>query len=464
MEKGLENTELHENKMGTEPVLLLLIKMALPAMLSMLVQSLYNVVDSIFVSRLGEEALRAVTMAFPIQQLMIALFVGTSIGINSLIARSLGMKKQERADSAAKHSVILGFLNGLFFAILGLVIARTYYGRFTDNASVLENGVTYLRIVTIASFGLSLEINLEKTIQATGNMITPMVTQMLGAVTNIILDPILIFGLFGLPAYGVKGAALATVIGQLVAMFYAFYALFIKPNALNLKGKFVFDFSIVADIFRVGFPSIVMTSIASFMVMFMNSILKPFSEVAITVLGNYFRLQSFIFMPIFGLTQGAMPIMGYNYGAGEKERLMSALKYGVIIAATIMLVGTSIFWFFPKELLSIFKATPEMYEIGIPAFKTIALCFVFAGVSIMISVTFQAIGMGFNSLALSVIRQLMLIIPLFYYFSTISLDLVWYAFPLAEIVCMILSIALFRWIYKKRIANMVPIGNEKLNI
>ncbi len=445
------------NKMGTKPILPLLLSMAFPAMLSMLVQSMYNIVDSIFVSRLGEEALRAVTIAFPIQQLMIALFVGTSIGVNSLIARSLGERKQHQANATAQHGLWLAIVSGLIFVLVGIFVTPGFVRHYTSDPAVLSQGMAYMRVVTIFSMGLSMQVVTEKILQSSGNMVASMAVQMLGAILNLILDPILIFGLLGFPALGVKGAALATVIGQWVALAYGQWLLRKRITLVSVTDRQPLQWDVVKGIYQVGFPSIIMTSVGSFMIMFMNHILKPFSEVAITVLGNYFKLQSFIFMPVFGLTQGAMTIMGYNYGAGDKKRLMETHRYATIIAVVIMLVGTAVFRIFPRELLSIFSATDEMYAIGIPALRIISLCFVFAGVSIIISTAFQAIGMGTNSLVLSLIRQLGVIIPTFYILSKIDLHLVWYAFPIAEIVCMILSVLLMRQVYRKHISQLEPI-------
>ncbi len=450
-----------DNKMGNRPILPLLVTMALPAMLSMLVQSLYNIVDSIFVSRLGEEALRAVTIAFPIQQLKIAFFVGTGIGVNSLIARSLGKQDQEGADSAGKHGFLLALITAIIFGIVGLIMAKPFYNHFTDNAYVMNAGMSYLKIVTVFSFGHALQIMTEKTLQATGDMIHPMIIQMLGAISNIILDPILIFGLFGVPAMGVTGAAIATVLGQCIGFSYGLYVLVKKDHEIDIGMKnFKWNGSSVKQIYGVGIPSIIMTSIASFMVMFMNSILKPFSETAITILGAYFRFQSFVYMPVFGLTQGAMPIIGYNYGAGNKQRMLDTMKYAMIIAVGITAIGTILFQTQGRLLLSIFDATEEMYVLGIPAFKRISLSFIFAAINIIISTTFQAMGLGFNSLLLSIFRQIVIIIPLFKWFSTIELDLVWFAFPIAEVAALVMSIIIFMWVYRKKICMLVPIDER----
>ncbi len=444
-----------ENKMGTVPVFKLIVTMSLPAMFSMLVQSLYNIVDSMFVARIGEEALTAVSLAFPIQALIIAVAVGTGIGINSLVSRRLGEKRNEEASKAATHGIILGIFSWIIFAIFGLAFSRTFIEAFTTNPKVIQMGYNYLSIVTIFSFGVFIEINLEKTLQATGNMIYPMIFQLIGAITNIILDPIFIFGLFGFPKMGISGAAVATVIGQILSMVYAIFIVFRKDHAIHITFRnFKISKTTIKDIYGVGFPSIVMQSIGSVLIMGLNSILITFSEAAVAVLGVYYKLQSFVFMPVFGLTHGVMPIMGYNFGAKNKKRLLSALKLGSIIALTIMALGTILFMVFPKELLMIFNASEEMLDIGIKALRTISVCFIPAALGIMFSTLFQAVGSGVKSLIVSVLRQLVIILPGAYLLSKIGLDYVWFAFPLAEIVALLVSVIMFRKLYKEKLKNL----------
>lgn len=444
-----------DNKMGHAPMFSLILSMSIPAMFSMLIQALYNIVDSIFVAKLGEGALTAVSLAFPVQTLIIAVAVGTGVGINSLVSRRLGEKRQEEANSAATHGIILGLLSGVLFAILGVLFTRTFFEAFTDNAAIIDMGYQYTIVVTVLSFGSFVQINVEKCLQATGNMIYPMIFQLVGAITNIILDPIMIFGLFGFPKMGVFGAALATVIGQIFAMLLSLYVILKKSHLVHVTfKKFKFNFKIVKDIYAVGLPSMIMQSIGSVLVVGLNSILIAFSEAAVSVLGVYYKLQSFVFMPVFGLTQGVMPIMGYNYGAKNKERLLSALKIGIILAIIIITLGMIVFMSIPDKLLMLFNASDEMLELGTKALRTISLCFVPAALGIMFSTLFQALGQGRKSLYMSVLRQLVIILPSAYLLSKIGLNYVWYAFPIAEVFSFGVSILFFSIIYRKTIKSL----------
>ncbi len=444
-----------ENKMGTAPVARLILSMSLPAMFSMLVQSLYNIVDSIFVAKIGESALAAVSLAFPIQTLMIAVAVGTGVGINSLISRRLGEGDRKAADRAASHGIILGVISWAVFALLGVFFSRPFFQLFSANGAVIQAGTDYLSIVTILSMGVFVEISVEKTLQATGNMIYPMIFQLIGAVINLIMDPVLIFGLLGFPAMGVAGAALATVLGQIISMIYSLYIVFRKDHEVTIRLKgFRFHARTVKDIYTVGAPSILMQSIGSVLNIGLNAILAGFSEAAVSVLGVYYKLQSFVFMPVFGLNQGVMPIMGYNYGARNRRRVLDALKWGCIIAVCIMAVGCVLFMGFPQLLLGMFNPTAEMLEIGVPALRTISLCFLPAALGILASTLFQAIGMGSRSLIISILRQVVIILPAAYLFSKISLASVWYAFPLAEVVSLLVSI-LFVWqVYRLKLRHL----------
>lgn len=444
-----------ENKMGTAPVFPLIISMSLPAMFSMLVQALYNVVDSYFVAKINENALTAVSLAFPVQNLLIAVGVGTGVGINSLIARRLGEKRQQEADSAATHGIILGLFNWLLFALFGLFFSRPFFTMFTANPEVIQMGTEYMSIVCIFSFGLMVEVNFEKTLQATGNMIYPMLFQLTGAITNIILDPIFIFGLLGVPKMGVAGAAIATVIGQIFAMIFAAYIVLKKDHEVNVSfHAFKIDWKTVKNIYVVGFPGIIMQSIGSVMVMGMNAILIAFTETAVALFGVYFKLQSFVFMPVFGLNQGLMPIIGYNYGAKNKKRLLSAVRYGSYIALVIMGLGTLLFWLIPDQLLLIFNASQQMLEIGIPALRSISLCFIPAALGIVFSTVFQAIGRGFYSMLISMLRQLIVILPVAYLLSQIGLPQVWYAFPIAEGFSLLASILLYLRLYRRELRGL----------
>lgn len=452
-----------QNKMGTMPVGKLLISMSLPAMFSMLIQALYNVVDSIYVAQIGEDALTAVSLAFPVQNFLIAVSVGTCIGLNSLISRRLGERREHEASLAATHGVLIALVEWVGFLIFGLFFCRIFFQAFTDNPTVIQMGIDYTSIVTIFSFGCFVEITLEKNLQATGNMIYPMLFQLTGAITNIILDPIFIFGWFGLPAMGVKGAAIATVGGQILSMFFAIYIIVRKEHAVQIHFKgFRFSGQIVKDIFAVGFPSIIMQSISSVMIMVLNNILIVFSQAAVAVLGVYFKLQSFIFMPVFGLGHGSMPIMGYNFGARNKKRLVHTLKLSSTISLCIMIVGLLIFQFGAKYLLMMFNASEEMMEIGVSALRTISLCFPAAALGISFSNFFQAIGEGKNSLLISVLRQLFILLPAAWLISRIgTLNQVWLAFPIAEVFALIVSILLLKLTYKSKIHDMEYLAAEE---
>ena len=442
-----------ENKMGVMPVNRLLFSMSLPMILSMLVQALYNIVDSIFVAQIGETALAAVSLAFPVQNLIIAVSVGTGVGVNALLSRSLGEKNQENANLAAVNGLFVFFLSYLLFAVFGLFFARMYFTVQTSNPEIIEQGTIYLSICSIFSFGIFLEIALERIMQSTGRTIYNMITQGLGAIINIILDPILIFGLFGFPRMGILGAAVATVIGQIIAMLLLLYFNIRKNSDVNLNmRRFRPDTAIIAEIYRVGLPSIIMQSISSVMTFGVNKILLLFSETAVSVFGIYFKLQSFIFMPVFGLNNAMVPIVAYNYGAARKDRIMKTIRSSVTAAVAIMLAGLVIFQIFPEQLLYLFDASEHMMGIGVPALRIISLSFLFAGYCIVIGSVFQALGNGVYSLITSAARQLVCILPAAWLFASVfGLHAVWYAFPLAEIISVVLTTLLFRRIYQKRI-------------
>lgn len=450
----MENLQT-ENKMGTMPVGKLLMSMAWPAILSMSINALYNIVDSIFVSRISEDALTAVSLVNPVQMMIIALSVGSGVGINSLIARRLGAKNQEEANKAASTSIRIGLFNYLIFLIIGLFLTKPFVAGYAEEGTyIYEAACQYLSIVCIGSLFLNIQIVLEKVLQATGNMVAPMICSLTGAIMNIILDPILIFGLFGMPELGIRGAALATATGQVFGMLVAV--------AITLKGKhlveikirgFKMDWKVVADIYKVGLPSIIMQSIASVMVIFYNMILVVYSTTAVAVLGIYFKVQSFVFMPVFGLNQGAMPIMGYNYGARNKKRLMDTYKEAFKVALLFMAVGMLIFQVFPSQILLAFKASSEMLEIGVPALRLISLCFIPAAFGIITSTLFQGTGHGMMSLYASVIRQLLGILPLAYILIRIGgVTMSWMAFPLAEILGLAYSGIMLYRLYKREIS------------
>lgn len=442
-----------ENKMGYMPIPKLLFTMSMPMIVSMLVQALYNVVDSAFVAKLNEDALTAVSMAFPVQNLMIAVAVGTGVGINALLSRSLGEKQYEQANLTAQNGLFLGIASYLVFAVLGFFGSRQFYLVQTDDPELLFYGTQYVFVVTVFSFGLFLAVISERLLQSTGLTIYNMYTQGLGAVINIILDPILIFGLFGFPRLEVLGAAVATVVGQICGMLLGVFFNLRKNKEININMKgFRPDMSTIKRIYQVGIPSIIMQSIGSVMVFGINKILMMFTSTAVSVFGVYFKLQSFIFMPVFGLNNGMVPIIAYNYGAREKKRIMQTAWLSIGTAVTIMLVGLGIFHVFAAQLLGIFEASPDMLAIGIPALRIISLSFSFAGYGIVAGSIFQALGNGVYSLMVSVARQLLVILPVAFVLAEIGgLNAVWWAFPIAEIVAVIMSTILFRRIYRIKI-------------
>ncbi len=460
-----KETAAAQNRMGTAKMLPLILTMALPAMFSMLIQALYNIVDSYFVAQLSQNALTAVSLAFPIQNLLVAFGVGTGVGVGSLISRRLGERDQRAANNAATHGVILAIITWVIFAIAGAATARPFVSLYTKDAEVLEMGETYLIIVTVVSFGFFVSSCVEKMLQATGSMIVPMIIQLVGAVTNIILDPIMIYGLIGFPKLGVAGAAIATVIGQILSMVVGLLFLFLGKHAVSigLKG-FRFHGKTIRDIYIVGVPSIVMNAIGTVMTMAMNGILAAFSAAAVNVFGVYFKLQSFVFMPVFGLTQGLMPIMGYNYGARNKSRVTSALRMGIIIALIINVLGTICFELFPSALIGIFNATDELLRIGDPALRIIAVHFPIAAVGITMSTLFQATGKGVYSLIQSLMRQLVVLVPAAWLLAKINLDAVWFSFPIAEVASLIVTIVFFIRLYNQEIRHLGErqVGSERL--
>jgi len=444
------------NKMGVMPINKLLISMGLPMMISMLVQALYNIVDSIYVSRISEDALTAVTLAFPMQNLMIAVSVGIGVGMNALLSRSLGEKDQKTVNKAASHGLMIEIIGCLLFVFIGIFISNIFMKSQTDIESILSMGDVYLKICSIGSLGLFCQVYFERLLQSTGKTVYSMISQLVGAIVNIIFDPILIFGYLGFPKMGVAGAAVATILGQFIAAGVAAYLNITKNTEVKIQLKgFKFEKAITLQILFVGIPSIVMASIGSVMTFAMNKILMAFTSTATAVFGIYFKLQSFIFMPVFGLNNAMVPIVAYNYGARIKERMLKTVKLSVIYAVVIMLVGFLIMQIFPGTLFKMFDASETMLEIGIPALRIISICFIFAGYCIIISSVFQALGNGIYSMIVSIARQLVVLIPVAYLLSlTNNLNLVWWAFPIAEIMSLAVCTLLFYNIYKKKIKNM----------
>ena len=442
--------ESRNNKMGTMPINKLLISMSLPIIVAMLVQALYNIVDSIFVARISENALTAVSLAFPAQNLLIAFAGGTAVGVNSLLSRSLGEKNQENADKTANHAIAIWILMSLIFMIIGLTCGRLFFNSQTNDTEIIELGVQYFTIVVGASFGIFGQFTFERLLQATGRTFQTMITQGLGAIINIVLDPIFIFGWFGLPAMGVAGAAVATVIGQIIACFLGLYINHKYNHDIQINMKnFRFDKHILKQIYTVSIPSIIMQSIGSIMTYGLNLILIGFSSTATAVFGIYFKLQSFFFMPVFGLNNALVPIVAYNLGAKEKGRMVHSMKLAMIYVTFIMVTGFILFEVVPEALLSLFEASEHMLEIGIPALRIIALNFVFAGIAIVCSSVFQACGKGIYSLIVSVIRQLAVLLPVAYLLSLFgNVNYVWFAFPISELLSFTVSIVLIKRTFK----------------
>lgn len=438
--------EAKENKMGVMPEGKLLAGMAVPMMISMLLQALYNVVDSYFVSRVSQDAFNALSLAFPLQSLMIGLGAGTGLGVNALISRSLGEKRQDMADRAANTGIVLFALCAALFAVIGFTCSGPFFRAQTHVAGIVEAGTVYCTICLGCSAGIFYQFCFERFLQATGRTSLSMITQITGAVINIIMDPVLIFGMAGFPAMGVKGAAIATVLGQIVSACLGLFINLKKNPDIHLKpAEMRFRGDIAAEVYKIGFPSILMQSVGSFLVFGMNQILLTFSTVATAVYGAYFKLQSFIFMPVFGLNNGMVPIISYNFGARRPGRVKKTIRLSVFAAVGIMLVGVLMFELFPAQLLRIFDADAAMLRDGVPAFRLIATSYLFAGFCIIAGSVFQAIGNPLHSLIVSVCRQLVVLLPSAYLLSlTRRLELVWLSYPIAEVVSLILSVYFLR--------------------
>ena len=450
----------NENKMGIMPENKLLLNMALPMILSMLIQACYNIVDSYFVSKLSQDALNAVGLAFPVQNLMIAVSVGTGVGINALLSRSLGQKDQERANRTAMNGVMLEVVSGLVFTVLGLTCARLFYTVQTDIPGIVEYGADYLTIIAGCSMGIFLSVACERLVQATGRTVYAMVIQGTGSVINLILDPILIFGLFGFPRLEVAGAAVATVTGQMIGGLVGLYlSLTHNPELQMSVAGLRPSREIIKGIYSVGLPSIIMQSIGSVMVFGMNQILIAFTATATAVFGIYFKLQSFIFMPVFGLNNGMVPIVAYNYGAQKPERITRTVKLAMAYAVGIMAVGFALFQLFPDVFLSLFEAEGEdagdLLTIGVPALRIISFHFLVAGICVVSMSVFQALGHGVLSLIVAIVRQLIVLLPTAFLLSRLGgLDVVWWAFPAAETIAVMLCLLFLFRVFQKEIIPM----------
>lgn len=445
-----------ENKMGVMPMGRLILSMSVPMILSMLVQALYNVVDSVFVARYSQDALAALSYSFPAQNLMIGTATGTGVGVNALLSKSLGEKNFDKANKTAANGILLAMFGSVLFFLFGLFFAEPFITFQTKTPSIIAEGRTYLSIVTMLSFGIFGEIMFERLMQSTGKTIYTMFTQGIGAIINIILDPIMIFGLLGCPQMGVAGAAYATVIGQIVAfvlgiVFNHKYNPEVRLYAKNFKP----DFGIIGRIYAVGIPSIIMVGIGSVMTTAMNKILNGFSDVAASVYGVYFKLQSFAFMPVFGLNNGVIPVIAYNYGAQKRKRMLHAVRLSCIIATCFMGIGLLLMQCIPAELFALFDAGEDMLAIGVPALRIISISFVFAGVCIALSSVFQALGKGIYSMCISFARQLVVLVPAAYLLSLSgNVNAIWWSYPIAEIASIAVSLLLFRHVYKTIIAKI----------
>lgn len=455
---SMPQSNVQENKMGVLPVPKLLFQMSLPMILSMLVQALYNIVDSIFVAQINENALTAVSLVFPVQNLLIAIAVGTGVGVNSVLSRSLGAKEFRTANACAQHGIFLAFVSGILFAIAGNLLAVPFFNIQTSDVQIKEYGVTYMTIISTLCVAVYLQVMFERLLQSTGRTFFTMISQGVGAIINIIMDPILIFGLLGFPKLGVAGAAIATVFGQACACVLGlFFNLKVNKDISIDMRHFRPDKKIIASIYEVGIPSIVMQAIGSVMTFGMNKILIQFTSTATAVFGVYFKLNSFIFMPVFGLNNGMVPIVAYNYGARNKKRITQTIHLSIISAVVIMLCGLALFMIFPENLLRMFNASDAMLEIGVPALRIICLSFIFAGFCIVVGSVFQALGNGIYSLIVSAARQLLVILPVAAFLAKVGgLSAVWWAIPIAEIASVTFSSYFYRKIYKEKIA---PLGD-----
>lgn len=435
-----------QEQMKNRPIFPLLVSMAIPMMFSMLIQSLYNIIDSIFVARLGNDALTAVSLVFPLQNLVIAIAVGFGIGVSSCISINLGSKNTKRASQAASLGIILSIVHSILFVIFGLLVTKPFLRMFSSNESIVEMGSEYGYIVLCLSFGCLIQVCIEKIFQSLGEMSITMIVLAVGAIINIILDPILIFGKFGFPAMGVTGAAIATVIGQIAGLILYLIVLAYKklPIQVSLRNVHI-DKPLIKQLYSVGVPSSIMMSLPSVLVSILNGMLVRFSEVHVSVLGIYYKLQTFIYLPANGIVQGMRPIVGYNYGAKQKDRLHKTLRVSLLFAAAIMFIGTIVSLFIPQQILGMFDADVSMLEIGVPALRIICLGFLISTFGIIYSGAFEALGMGFQSLTISLLRQFVIIIPLSFLLSRfIGATGIWVSFPISEIIAAIVAIILMR--------------------
>lgn len=446
-----------ENKMGVMPIGRLVVSMSVPMMLSMLVQALYNIVDSMWVSRVCEDALTAVSLAFPVQNLMIGVATGTGVGVNALLSRSLGAKDYDRANTVAANGVFLAVVSSAVFFLLGVFAVPLFFRtQVAADSPIYVYGVDYLTVCCAFSFGVFGQIMVERLMQSTGRTVLSMITQLIGAVINMILDPLFILGAGPFPRLEAKGAAIATVIGQIIAFIVALVLnhRFNREVSLKLRG-FRPNGRIIGEIYKIGVPSIIMVAIGSVMTYAVNKILLAFTKTAAAVFGVYFKLQSFVFMPVFGMNNGIIPIIAYNYGAGNRRRMTKTVRFSMALACSVMAAGTALMWLFPETMLKIFDASENMLSIGVPALRTISLSFVVAGFCIAMSSVFQAIGKSYFSMIVSFTRQLVVLVPAAYLLSkTGVLENVWWAFPIAEVASFAVTLLSYSYVYRKIISHV----------
>ena len=448
--------KMDANKMKTDSIDKLIINISLPMMISMLIQSLYNIVDSIFVSKISADAFTALSLSFPLQSLIIAFATGIGVGFNSLLSRALGEKNKDKASLMAKNGIFVEFINFIIFLIVGLFLIKPFFKIQTDSETIIQYGYDYLKICCCFSFGIFGQIGFSRILQATGKTFYSMLIQLIGAFLNIILDPLLIFGIGVFPKLGVKGAAIATVISQIVGFFFAvfFNKKINKDVDLSFK-KFSIDFKAIKKIYAIGFPATIMQALSSFMVFGLNKILLSISLSFPIIFGVFFRLQSFAFMPVIGLTNGIIPIVSYNYGAKEKHRIIQTIKLSSIYASVIMIIFMIALQIFPQFFISFFEISPKILNDTILAVKIISISFIFIGFCSVISAVLQALGNGFLSMLISFFRQIIVLLPLAFVLSKMSKTYaVWFAFPIAEFFASILSLILLYIVYNKKIKNI----------
>lgn len=447
---------MEENKMGVMEIKKLIMTMSLPIMISMLVQALYNIVDSMFVARVSDNALAAVSLCYPIQMIIVAVACGTAVGLNALLSRYLGQKKPKEANQVALHGILLAIVNWLIFAVIGIFFSEAFLKLFSTDQEIVSMGISYMKICTIFSFGVFMQIIYERIMQSTGNTVYNMIIQGVGALVNIILDPIFIFGMLGLPAMGVTGAAIATVVGQIVAMLLGIVITQtkIKEVQIHLR-EFQLKVRIIKDMYRIAIPAILMQSIMSFMTVFMNMILVTFSELAVSAFSIYFKLQQFVFMAVNGMNNALIPIISYNFGARKQERILDSIHFSLLIACVIMIAGTIVFQCFPEQLMYLFDANEEMMSIGVPALRIISLSFVFAGISLVLSAVFQSVDHANKSLVITLLRQMVLLLPIVYLLANqFGLNALWWAFPITEAIVSILAYIYLKIVKSKTIMKI----------